>query len=230
MSIFDDKRKITQAYSQRTGISFVSTNRRMAAWSRVNENDEITVEWIEASKVKKCNKIYEYIVEIAIFIVTIIFWYQLLFGHNEEVMRKCLLIISIGRALQFLLLGFLLERIVAKDSHKFHAAEHMTVNAYNKIGMVPNIYDVRKSSRIHRNCGTTIIGKRIFVPICMFLLDYYSICPITLKYYILVIVAANILRIIGVFNFLQLFNTAKPDDIHLKVAIEGVKCWDENNF
>ena len=45
----------------------------------------------------------------------------------------------------------------------FHAAEHMAINAYNKLGRIPTYEEVEKESRFSKYCGSLFFFNKIFL-------------------------------------------------------------------
>ena len=113
---------------------------------------------------------------------------------------------------------------------KFHSAEHMVVNAYQKLQKVPTLEELKRFSRFHKDCGSCKILREIF---------YYSFISLAMLFvaswnvllYIIVIICILILYIMdikfGCLRFLQISVTSKPTDMELELAIEGLKNFEK---
>lgn len=113
-----------------------------------------------------------------------------------------------------------------KSKARYHAAEHMVINAYEKLQRIPTIQEARTFSRFYKRCGSNeIIFRTIYymvLTICFVLIGFLNgwIC-------ILIMTISSILIIIADFKkwfrFFQVFFTNVPSDDELEVAIEGLK-------
>ena len=115
------------------------------------------------------------------------------------------------------------------SSSRFHAAEHMGINAYLDLQRVPTLDEIKKYSRFSKKCGSRFIlsGVSMYttISILMSLVPYIELIP-----YFIILSALTILYIIdskfGILRFLQFFVTNKPTDKELLVAIEGLKQYE----
>ena len=122
------------------------------------------------------------------------------------------------------------------DVFRYHSAEHQVFNAYNALGRVPDINEIKNFSKFHNNCGTNNITRMIIISlffeslICLVCLDI----PIEVLYIIVIgfVVAFKFLDKKGKLNFLQHFVTLPPTDKELNLAIKGLSrvIEYENNF
>lgn len=109
---------------------------------------------------------------------------------------------------------------------KFHAAEHMAINAYQKLQRVPTLEEVKKISRFIAKCGSRKITSRIFATfmITIVMATLYSYNSLI---YLIALVAITIFSVLaehyGWLIFLQVFVTSKPTAKELKLAIEVLK-------
>lgn len=113
----------------------------------------------------------------------------------------------------------------SRRSYKFHSAEHMVSNAYNKLNRVPTIDEITKYSRFHNECGTNILILILFISIATFIL-YFDIIDFYL--YAKIVFASLIAYLVGFFNLFQFFVTEIPTQSELLVAIAGMNFWIEN--
>lgn len=141
---------------------------------------------------------------------------------------------SIFNSVDFFLLIKYSYKLKSKKSKryslgKFHAAEHMVINAYEKLQRVPTIEEIKNFSRFSKYCGSTDILFKITLYTIISLIIvfspteniFFSLIIIGIVYFIL-----NILKKLGVLNFLQILVTNKPNNKELELAIEGVKSFE----
>lgn len=115
-----------------------------------------------------------------------------------------------------------------KNLHKFHAAEHMVLNAYRKLKRVPSLEEVWSYSRFSNSCGT---NATTLVVMSYLLIFASSFIPNVLYSFLGMLASTGIVWILiqcGFLNFLQNFNTIIPTDKELIVAITGMNAWLEN--
>lgn len=112
-----------------------------------------------------------------------------------------------------------------KQTFKYHGAEHMVLNYYDKYHDVPsNLNDIKKMSNISIRCGSTLIYVGLllftFVVITYMLIPYIilKIISIPLCCFIVLYLWAN-----GKCNYLQKLVVEKPGSQELEVAIIGMK-------
>lgn len=134
-------------------------------------------------------------------------------------------------SLQFLLGGFsvvssfiLFTENIEKESARFHAAEHMAINAFNYLGRVPTLKEIRTFSRFHQNCGTNYITLFQLDSLILFIGSMFS--TKTGIYIALFLVALSIILFkLKLLSWGQIFTTLPATDRELKVAIAGVQTW-----
>jgi len=113
-----------------------------------------------------------------------------------------------------------------RSTSKFHAAEHMAINAYIKLQKIPTVEEVKTFSRFSKKCGSRKIISRIFycsmISIAMAFLPYYNF----LIYLIAVLLITEFTRVAeknGWLAFLQVFITSKPSNKEIELAVEGLR-------
>lgn len=113
-----------------------------------------------------------------------------------------------------------------RSTAKFHAAEHMVINAYEKLQRIPTFDEVKVSSRFSKNCGS----KEILYRISNYMLISLIIAFVTRWngfYYfwlaIIISISMGIAYSKGWLRFLQVFITTPPSDSEIELAIEGIK-------
>lgn len=111
-----------------------------------------------------------------------------------------------------------------KELLRNHAAEHMTVSAYNKLKRIPTVREVKKFSRINRCCGISIYSALITGQIISFIIFFYADFKIS---EILLLLISLFFATIFPFNVLgkfgQLFTTSKPNKENIELAIAALK-------
>ncbi len=129
-----------------------------------------------------------------------------------------------------------------KDIHRlyrYHGAEHKCINCIEK-GRPLTVYNVMKSSRIHKRCGTSFLFLVVFVSIILFFFIRVSnpVYRILLRIALIPVIAGiayEIIRLAGrsdnVFvkiisapgMLLQRLTTKEPDESMVEVAIAAVE-------
>lgn len=113
---------------------------------------------------------------------------------------------------------------------RFHAAEHMAINAYCKLQRIPTLKEIRNSSRFSENCGSMHILNAC-IPTLLFTLCFISgtfLHPLLFIFVLLVFSIFNfVLLKFKLLKFLQFFFTSKPTDLELEVALKGIQVYDD---
>ncbi len=132
---------------------------------------------------------------------------------------------------QFIELSYQMKSKKGKNrsTARYHAAEHMVINAYRKLKRIPTFEEVKKSSRFSTKCGSrTIINNIVMYSLVCLAMVFVAKWNFIL--YLLVIVLIPIFRMLadkkGWLKFLQVFITEKPSDAEIKLAIEGIKNYE----
>ena len=121
----------------------------------------------------------------------------------------------------------------------YHGAEHKCINCIEH-GMDLNVENVRKSSRLHKRCGTSFLLIVMFISILFFMFISVDSALLKVVYRLLLIpviagvsyefirlagrsdnVIANIISKPGLW--LQKITTREPDDEMIEVAIKSVE-------
>lgn len=117
-----------------------------------------------------------------------------------------------------------------KSLGRYHAAEHMAIDAYLKYKRVPTLEEIRKASRFQENCGSRMVFRRLgfFLPLSI---TFFTAGFVDLKFYIVEVVISLLIGILvsrkSIGKYLQVFITNKPTDQELEVAIKGIKALQE---
>jgi uncharacterized protein YqhQ len=129
---------------------------------------------------------------------------------------------------------------------KYHGAEHKCINCIEK-GRALTVENVRKSSRLHKRCGSSFILFVMLISIILFFfirIDSY-VWRIVIRILLIPVISGisyEIIRLAGRTNFflvriisapglwLQRLTTKEPDDEMIEVAIKSVEAvfdWKE---
>ena len=66
---------------------------------------------------------------------------------------------------------------------KFHAAEHMAINAYEQLQRIPSLDEIKSFSRFSKDCGFMLISRRILTHLSVIILLLFAITGNMLAYY-----------------------------------------------
>lgn len=234
------KLKIDQAESLNNGIIFYSKKHpKHIAIATIDNQGNVSSRWCTIKDYKKSQKgksKSEKISEFKRFLLAAIAISPLVlilthFLNSEAEPIYNLRIFSVGISIIVLSSFILLCHIVKKTDERlfrFHSAEHMVINAYEKLNRVPSLDEIHEYSRFNNGCGTNSIT--LFV--LLFILGFaHSFIPVSLSFvisYLASSVIALILLQCGFLNFLQYFTTSTPTDTELLVAISGMHVWFDN--
>ena len=150
------------------------------------------------------------------------------------------LTLTVGKLLyQFIIFSTVIKLGSERRLGRFHSAEHMSVKAYNELGRIPTLEELKKYSRFSDKCGSRIIIRQVVFGIII-TLDIMFVVKINLSLCFLVMLIAAILVKLdekyGILIFLQFFFTNKPTDTELFIAIKGLeglelfeKCIESDN-
>ena len=106
---------------------------------------------------------------------------------------------------------------------KFHASEHMMLNAYEKLQRVPTLEEAKKFSRFYKNCESAIPLVWCFI-FSIQTVAFASLFPYQIYIYFGLLL---LLPILWPFStFLQILVTSKPSDKEIKLAIEGLRLFE----
>lgn len=227
------KLKVSEATSFCDGIEFYSVrNKRCMARAQLNEKGEISVIYERKEKVKFEKKgLLEGIV-VSIITIAIAVIIAVVFAIISVAIARLLNLDELGFTLLeyalFTIVDFFITQIKTHKTAKqrralrFHAAEHMAINAMRKLQRVPSLDEIKSFSRFSRNCGSTVEPLYFFVYIwgalsCFFITDFIYLL---LGYFVILL-----LYMTGGFNFIQYLTTLPATDTELEVAIAGLQEW-----
>lgn len=113
---------------------------------------------------------------------------------------------------------------------RYHAAEHMVINAYYKLQRVPTIEETKESSRFSKICGSREIICRIWTYSLASLEMAFIASKSAIVYFVIfigTIYFSNLAKRKGWLRFLQIFITTSPSDEEIEVAVEGIKYFEK---
>lgn len=126
----------------------------------------------------------------------------------------------------FLNIIYILKFGKEKSVGRYHAAEHMAINAYNTLHRIPTVEEVKKFSRFSKNCGSERNIRNIIIFSSLSILFAINISKFSfwliLLYPILFILMILDMKY-SILRFLQILVTNKPTDLEIKVAIKGIE-------
>lgn len=161
---------------------------------------------------------------------------------SQYVRNDSLLAIIEGVIRIVIFLIYVVAISMMKDIHRlyqYHGAEHKCINCIEK-GRPLTAYNVMKSSRIHRRCGTSFMFFVVFVSIILFFFIRVESVPyrVLLRIVLIPVIAGisyEIIRLAGRSDslivkiisapgmFLQRLTTKEPDKEMVEVAIKSVE-------
>ena len=107
---------------------------------------------------------------------------------------------------------------------RFHAAEHMAINAYNDLKRIPTLKEVRRYSRFSKLCGSLTSLNRLCLNISFAILIWaYNNSTAYIIFLCLVILFVVIALKTKLFRFLQILYTSPPTDSELCLAIKALE-------
>lgn len=118
----------------------------------------------------------------------------------------------------------------AKSIARYHSAEHMVINCYEKLKRIPTFEEVKKASRFHKRCESSANINNIVMNLLLslstaFVANWSIIFDLSLCIHILIFRLFADKK--GWLRFLQVFVIAKPSDEDIELAIEGIKNYEK---
>lgn len=239
------KIKLNSASSMDNGIIYYSKRHKgYRCVATIDEEGKITTKWVtrkEYWKSKSKKEIFNMVLEflryqlrLAPFIVLFYFILDWSFKYRPYLMTR----ITFSGYIFFTIMSLFtrtLESWIKENNNeqtwlRFHSAEHMSINAYQKLNRPPTIDEVKSFSRYSKDCGTNVVTYYLLLFIGGFLCTFIPYTHWKLVIVILIILSISIFVLIklNLLNFMQAFTTALPTDTELEVAIAGLNFWFEN--
>ena len=183
--------------------------------------------------------VFSVILAVGIFILLPYFLSSLL---TEYVRNTSLLAIIEGAIRIFIFFAYIVGISLMKDIHRlyqYHGAEHKCINCIEK-GRPLTVYNVKKSSRIHKRCGTSFMFLVMFVSIILFffirvakpwlrVLIRVALIPVIagISYEIIRLAGRSDNFLVKIISspgmLLQRLTTKEPDESMIEVAIKAVE-------
>ena len=183
--------------------------------------------------------VISFVIAIGLFMVLPYFLASLLqkVVRNESLLALFEALIRIAIFLLYVVAISLMKDI--RRVYMYHGAEHKCINCIER-GRVLNVENVRKSSRLHKRCGTSFLLFVVFVSAVIFFFIRVDNAFLRVALRILLIpviagIAYEIIRLAGKSNnlfvrilsapgmLLQKLTTREPDDDMIEVAIASVE-------
>lgn len=109
---------------------------------------------------------------------------------------------------------------------RYHSAEHMIINAYQKLQRLPTLEELKTFSRFSDKCGSRIAISRIIEHIPISLLIAFSDKINFILYILIFIIIVKMGEKMENTDFIkveQVLVTEPPTDLELEVAIKGLQ-------
>ena len=182
---------------------------------------------------------FSIVLAIAVFIMLPYF----LSSFFSECVRNASLLAIIEGVIRILIfLGYVVAISLMKDIHRlyqYHGAEHKCINCIEK-GRPLTVYNVKRSSRIHKRCGTSFMFLVMFVSIILFffirvanpwlrVLIRVALIPVIagISYEIIRLAGRSDNFLVKIISspgmLLQRLTTKEPDESMIEVAIKAVE-------
>ena len=241
------KIKLNSASSMDNGIIFYSNRHKgYRCVATIDEEGKITAKWVTRkeywkSKSKKeiINMVLEFLryqLRLAPFIVLFYFVLDWSFKYRPYLMTR----IKFSGYIFFTIMSLFtrtLKSLIKENNNeqtwlRFHSAEHMSINAYQKLNRPPTIDEVKSFSRYSKDCGTNVATYCLLFFLGCFLCTFIPYTHWKLIIGILIILSISLFVLIelNLLNFMQAFTTASPTDCELEVAVVGIQVWYENEI
>jgi len=197
----------------------------------VNSNKEDLKEFLEAIEKKDNSPLFLAIFNTSLISFSIIF--SILTKNFWFILGTLYYVLFVSRYLfRFVENIFTMNKknINNSSAAKFHAAEHMVTNCYRKLQRVPTITELKKYSQFEKDCGSKELINKIFLYTAMSIAisfqswysPYVYACILTV-----IFLFAVLNKKFNLLRFMQVFITDTPSDFELKLAIEGLKKFEE---
>ena len=183
--------------------------------------------------------VFSIVLAIAIFMV-LPYYITSLF---EEYIRNASVMAIIEGLIRILIfVGYIVAITMMKDIkrlYQYHGAEHKCINCIEK-GRPLTVHNVKRSSRLHKRCGTSFMFFVVFVSIIVFFFIRVEqpVLKVLLRIALIPVIAGisyEIIRLAGRSNnilvrilsapgmWLQRLTTKEPDESMIEVAIASVE-------
>jgi uncharacterized protein YqhQ len=231
-----EKLTVNYAFSSDKGITFYSTrNKGYCVKAFLSDNGTIVTSYEEIDKKTKSNPsnpiapkwLTTALTLLGIGMIVYSIFYMLYYDDSlsNTVSYAYLSVSLLGTS--FIIINDLHFRRTPKgrSTGKFHSAEHMAIQAIEKLQRVPTLEEIKCFSRIENSCGTNI---SMILALMYFLASFWGLLlhgiPSIIVYFFSFILLLYLL-ITGRLNFIQYITTIPPTDVELRVAIACAEEW-----
>lgn len=183
--------------------------------------------------------IFSFVIAIALFVLLP---YYLSTVISDKIINESLLALVEGLIRLVIFLIYIVAITLMKDIRRlymYHGAEHKCINCIEH-GLELNVANVRKSSRLHRRCGTSFLLFVMVISIVLFMIIKVEspILRIVLRLLLIPVIAGisyEVIRLAGRSDniivrilsapglLLQRLTTKEPDDAMIEVGIMSVE-------
>lgn len=214
---------VRSANSLSNGIKFYSNKDYSSYAISTLHKGEITVKWVQ----KNYDVLY-YIIIAIILIFCIILkqkqeYLEIFLKRNIKIILKiCIISVNLKNLID------LFSIMLNSKLKKYHAAEHMILNAYYDLKEVPTILEVRRYSKFHKRCGTNLAIEILILSLITYIATCIKLNIVNICILICIITLIILLFKLGKMNWFQYLTTQEPTDLELEVAIQGLKEWEKH--
>lgn len=217
-----------EGFSRQDSIRFSTLNFSVNAIQKPNGKIEIVNEDIDSGKEKKISKwvlLRRFFSEFCIWILPAIIKVNCIIPKISESLKSLYLLPALFYLVY--LIYAVIHLLIQKNSlsiRKNHAAEHQAIQAYNRLGKIPSVNEVKKFSRIYRGCGISRYSSFITAQIIGFIFFFFYdfIIPEWI-----IILASFLFSHVFPFYLLgaivQFLTTSPADDGNINLAISAIK-------
>ena len=236
----ENHEKIRLMKATENGVIFFPTTGNQAAMCTIDENDKVhskvftyssifdTFDFIDMKEFNDNLNIFKVLIFDAILIII-----SALFKNIDFIIAASFFSLFVSKKL-FMLFKIIYEmkskKGTAKTTAKFVGACNMVTNAYNDLGRVPTLEEVKEYSCYSYYCSMDYTFKRIikntFFSLIFFLFGLKIINPLLcLLFEVIFLLLLDYLFEHGHMLGLQSLVSSEPSDKELEVAIDGVKLY-----
>lgn len=239
------KIKLNSASSMDNGIIYYSKRHK---WYRcvatVDEKGNITAKWLSMKEYwinKKVKELFQMVSDFLIYLLPLIpllivsyFVLDWTYKYRPYLMQRITFLLyfltTVASLFSRTFKYWIKEKNNQQNMLRFHAAEHMSINAYAKLNRPPTIDEIKSFSRYSKNCGTNVVTYYLLFFLGCFLCSFIPASHWKLTIAILIILAISLFVLIklNLLNFMQAVTTASPTDFELELAVIGLRTWYEN--
>lgn len=240
----DDKKQVHQARSREDGIVFISNKIPALCYEAyINQNGEVETRiqptivsnikdmgvFINSKSNAKIKRKVELYCKIAILFLAIA---SVIISKRVSIAVGLLYfsIIALKDVIDFTEAAWGLKAGKYKSTGRFHSAEHMVLNAYEKKQGIPTLEEIKSASRFDKACSSRkYINKILIFGLLCVVMSLSGLVKIYvyLSLFAVLIIFSKFQQKYNLCKFLQILVTNKPTDKELKVALAGIEFFDK---